>query len=204
MDNESSAHIIFTHVVQRMMLKDLNEDPNNSDVWEALYGFENNPVPIQGTISLPITCGTPPFEVTALVRHYIIDIASPYIAIIGGPTLFSLGAIISAPHMKVKFPTPYGLGELRSDTNSSHLCYSTSLSLAQTRPKKRKFYGESKDKSAGEPSLRTHKVVKYNIFEIRKVLDVEHTIGEAPQPPRIPKAQPGEPMDQVQIEERNP
>lgn len=77
-----------------MILEDRREQPNTNNMQGSLYGFRNNDVPIQGFIDLPTTFGTIPQEITALIRYYIIDIASPYNVIIGRLTLFLLGAII--------------------------------------------------------------------------------------------------------------
>nr|XP_017256340.1 PREDICTED: uncharacterized protein LOC108225896 [Daucus carota subsp. sativus] len=152
-DNGSSADIIFRHTLRRMILGGQVEERSVEDFRGPLYGFGNNAVPIQRTIDLPTTFGTCPKEVTALVKYHIVDIASSYNVIIGRPTLFYLGANISTPHMKVKFPTANGSGELVSDHWASRSCYAASISLAQTKPKKRKSYGEVKDgpSSGGQP-----------------------------------------------------
>ncbi|XP_074346327.1 uncharacterized protein LOC141685100 [Apium graveolens] len=78
------------------------------DIQGPVYEFRNHVVPVQGAIDIPTTFDTSPHEVIAMVKYYIIDMASPYNAIIGQPTLFFLGAIISSTNMKVKFPTPMG------------------------------------------------------------------------------------------------
>lgn len=52
-----------------------------------------------------------------------------------------------------------GPGELKSDANTSSLCYSTSLNLAQTQSKKRKFYGENKERPASKVARSTEKQV---------------------------------------------
>ncbi|XP_074335990.1 uncharacterized protein LOC141673158 [Apium graveolens] len=107
-DNESSVDIIFKHALKRMILNTPFEEMKYEDVQGPVYGFGSHDVPVLGVIDIPTTFGMSPQEVTALVKYYIIDMASPYNAIIGQPTLFFLGAIISSSHMKVKFPTPYG------------------------------------------------------------------------------------------------
>lgn len=107
-DNESSVDIIFRHTLGRMILDGQEEVRNAKDIRGPLNDFGNHAVPIQGTIDLPTTFGTSPQEVTTLVKYYIIDITSSYNVIIGRPTLFYLGAIISMAHMKVKFPTNNG------------------------------------------------------------------------------------------------
>ncbi|KAK1382820.1 hypothetical protein POM88_020555 [Heracleum sosnowskyi] len=169
------------------------------DTRGPLYGFGNHDVPIQGTIDLPTTFGTAPQEVTALVKYYIIDIASSYNVIIGRPTLFFLGAIISTPHMKVKFPTGWGTGELKSDSEASRLCYTASLCLAQTNPRKRKYYEEPKGKgSAGNDAESSG-------TNSPRVLLVENAESEHRRPEgdcelsHFPRAIPGEPTESVEL-----
>lgn len=110
-----------------MIFGDQKVQSNVDNMQDSLYGFGNNAVPIHGYIDLPTSFGTAPQEVTALVRYHVLDIASPYNAIIGRPTLFLLGAIISTPHMKVKFLTDMGPGELQT---MMLLCSATPLHFA--------------------------------------------------------------------------
>lgn len=44
--------------------------------------------------------------------------------------------------MKMKFLTPYGIGEVCADQEVSRVCYSTALNLAQTTSKKKKDNGK--------------------------------------------------------------
>lgn len=118
-ENGSSVDIIFRHALRRMILEGRVENDNAEDIRSPLYGFGNNAIPIQGTIDLSTTFDTYPQEVTALVKYYIIDIASSYNVIIGRPTLFFVGEIISTPHMKVKFLAALGPGSLKSDSEAS-------------------------------------------------------------------------------------
>ncbi|XP_074347401.1 uncharacterized protein LOC141686255 [Apium graveolens] len=129
-DNCSSVDIIFKHALRRMILNTPLEDVKLEEVHGPVYDFGNYVVPVQGAIDIPTTFGTSPQEVTSMVKYYVIDMASPYNSIIGQPPLFFLGAIISSPHMKVKFPTPMGPGELITDFVASQYCFSATLSLA--------------------------------------------------------------------------
>lgn len=203
-DNGSSVDIIFRHTLRRMILGGQKESQNAADIQGPLYGFGNNPVPIQGTIDLPTTFGTSPQEVTALVNYYIIDIASSYNVIIGRPTLFFFGAIISAPHMKVKFPTAMGPGSLVSDIQASKMCYSASISLAQTNPRKRKLYGEQKQKVESGSASKAAKSGETQIFIIENPDGGYPEAAEKAKPSKIPRALPGEPVEQVELFEGDP
>lgn len=102
--------------------------------------------------------------------------------------------------MKVKFPTDIGPGELKSDNDASLLCYSTSLCLAQTQPRKRKLYGEN----LSEHAQNTPKIPK---AELPQIFMVEDSCGSLEplnsntKPCHIPKAIPGEPKEHIDLVE---
>ena len=48
---------------------------------------------------------------------------SAYNAILGRPTLNSWTAVTSTYHLMIKFPTDYGIGELRGNQMAAHECY---------------------------------------------------------------------------------
>ena len=53
----------------------------------------------------------------------VVDCSSAYNAILGRPTLNSWKAVTSTYHLMIKFPTDYGVGELRGDQVAAHECY---------------------------------------------------------------------------------
>ncbi|XP_077242520.1 uncharacterized protein LOC143883039 [Tasmannia lanceolata] len=57
----------------------------------------------------------------------VVDIPFTYSAIIERPALRDLGAIVSTPHLKMKFPTPAGVGEVRRQQMITRQCYAASL-----------------------------------------------------------------------------
>lgn len=78
-----------------------------------LYGFGHNMVQIDGTLYLCVNFGTPLKSVVNIVKFYVINTPSSYNTILGRLCLASLGAATSTPHLKVKFPTPKGIGKSR-------------------------------------------------------------------------------------------
>ncbi|KAK1390010.1 hypothetical protein POM88_018188 [Heracleum sosnowskyi] len=80
-----------------------------------IYGFGNQPVPIEGTITLSVLLGKAPYTIENLVKFYVVRVESPYNAILGRPALTSFQAVSSIPHLKLKFPTEHGIGEMRGD-----------------------------------------------------------------------------------------
>ncbi|KAL0361192.1 UNVERIFIED_CONTAM: hypothetical protein Sradi_3803700 [Sesamum radiatum] len=52
---------------------------------------------------------------TYLLKFLVVDVPSAYNVILGRPTLNTFQAVISTYHMKIKFPTPGGIGEVQGD-----------------------------------------------------------------------------------------
>jgi hypothetical protein len=57
----------------------------------------------------------------------VVDRPSAYNAILGRAALNELEAITSTAHLKMKFPTKEGVGEVRGDQWTARQCYNTSL-----------------------------------------------------------------------------
>ena len=53
----------------------------------------------------------------------VINCSSAYNAILERPTLNSWKAVISTYHLMIKFPTDYGVGELRGNQVAARECY---------------------------------------------------------------------------------
>ena len=55
--------------------------------------------------------------------------SSAYNAILGRPTLNAWKAVTSTYHLMIKFPTDYGVGELRGDKIATRECYIAMLEM---------------------------------------------------------------------------
>ena len=62
-----------------------------------------------GVITLPITVGDYPQQITKDVTFLVVDCSSVYNAILGHPTLNSWKVVTSTYHLMIKFPTEYGV-----------------------------------------------------------------------------------------------
>ncbi|GFY87858.1 hydroxypyruvate reductase [Actinidia rufa] len=78
----------------------------------ALVGFGGNTTHPLGWIKLPVTLGTEPHQTTVWQDFILVDCPSPYNAILSRPTLGGTKAITSTYHLKMKFPTSTGVGEI--------------------------------------------------------------------------------------------
>ncbi|GAV80976.1 hypothetical protein CFOL_v3_24435 [Cephalotus follicularis] len=57
----------------------------------------------------------------------VMDTPNPYNAIVGRPYLNLLEAIVSMRHLVMKFPTRFGVGEVRGDQQLARQCYKTAV-----------------------------------------------------------------------------
>ena len=66
-------------------------------------------------VTLPVTVGDYLRQITKDVMFLVVDCSFAYNAILGCPTLNSWKTVISTYHLMIKFPTKYGVGEVRGD-----------------------------------------------------------------------------------------
>ncbi|KAL2248675.1 UNVERIFIED_CONTAM: hypothetical protein Sindi_2341200 [Sesamum indicum] len=122
-DSGSSADIIFKSVLDKMGLENARLEP----VKTPLVGFGGSEVASLGTIELPVSMGEEPKRKTLMVKFLVVDTPFTYNVILGRPGLNSFRAVISTYHMKMKFPTEYGIGEVSCDQKEARKCYNLSL-----------------------------------------------------------------------------
>ncbi|KAL2251632.1 UNVERIFIED_CONTAM: Retrovirus-related Pol polyprotein from transposon [Sesamum indicum] len=119
----SSADIIFKSVINKMGLENIRLEP----VRIPLVGFGGSEVTSLGMIELPVSMGDEPRRRTTMMKFLVVDTPFAYNVILGRPGLNSFRAVISTYHMKVKFPTDHGVGEVACDQKEARKCYNLSL-----------------------------------------------------------------------------
>ena len=96
-DQGSAAEIMYPNLYKGLGLK-----PENLTTYSSpLVSFEVKMVVPKGQIRLPVQVGIDMVEVDFIV----VDVFSPYTAIMGRPWLHTLGAVSSTLHPKVKYPS---------------------------------------------------------------------------------------------------
>ncbi|KAK3014466.1 hypothetical protein RJ639_009015 [Escallonia herrerae] len=120
--NASSAEILFHDAFKKMNIP--TERLRKMDT--PLYGFFNHPVTAEGIIALPVAIGTPPAQANFMLDFVVVRVPSAYNAILGRPALNKLQAVVSTYHLKMKFPTEHGIGEVKGDQTTARQCYVTS------------------------------------------------------------------------------
>ena len=110
-DNGSSANILYYPAFQQMRVEKEQLIP----VSTPLVGFGGTRVYPLGAVTLPVIVGDYPQQITRDITFLVVDCSSAYNAILGSPILNSWKAVTSTYHMMIKFPTEYGVGEVRGD-----------------------------------------------------------------------------------------
>ncbi|KAK3000492.1 hypothetical protein RJ639_022531 [Escallonia herrerae] len=90
------------------------------------YGFSNHPVVCEGIIALPVTVGAPPTQAKLMLDFMVVRVPLAYNAILGRTALNQLKAVVSTYHMKMKFSTENGVGEVKGDQVVARQCYMAS------------------------------------------------------------------------------
>ena len=80
-----------------------------------LVGFGGMRVFPIGAVTLTVTVGDYPQQITKEVTFLVVNCSFAYNAILGQPTLNSLKAITSTYHLTIKFPTDYEVRKLRGN-----------------------------------------------------------------------------------------
>ena len=78
--------------------------------------------------------GEAPKRATHLLLFIVVDIPFDYCVLFGRPGINQFRAIPSTFHNKMKFPTPYGVGEIVGDRKTAWKCYSMSTRHCNQEP----------------------------------------------------------------------
>ena len=118
-DNGSSADILYYPAFQQMRIDRKQLVLTNA----PLVGFGVTRVFLLGAVTLSITVGDYPQQITKDVTFLVVNCSSAYNAMLGRPTLNSWKTVTSTYHLMIKFPTNYGIGELHGNQVTARECY---------------------------------------------------------------------------------
>ena len=126
-DNGSSADIIYLPAFQQLRL-----DPKRLRPFESpLISFSGDRVYPKGIVTLTVTVGTQPRQLTRQLDFLVVDCPSSYNVIIGRPTLNRWKATMSTYCLKVKFPIDNGVNEIKGDQILAKECYQAVLAARE-------------------------------------------------------------------------
>ena len=92
-------------------------------------GFGGTRVFPIGVVTLSVMVGDYPQQITKDVTFLVVDCSSAYNTILRRPTLNSWKAVTSTYHLMIKFPTDYGVEELRENQVAARECYIAMLEM---------------------------------------------------------------------------
>ncbi|GFS37212.1 hypothetical protein Acr_00g0050680 [Actinidia rufa] len=122
-DSGSSADILFVSAFEKMKVGLDKLHPFHT----PLIGFGGNTTHPLRWINLLITLGTEPHQTTVWKDFIVVDCPSPYNAILGRLTLGRIKAITSTYHLKMKFSTLTGIGEVKGDQKVARQCFISAM-----------------------------------------------------------------------------
>ena len=126
-DNGSSADIIYLPTFQQLKL-----DPRRLRPFDSpLVSFNGDKVYPKGIVTLTVTIGTYPRQLTRQLDFLVVDCPSSYNVIIKRPTLNRWKAATSTYCLKVKFPTENGVGQVKGDQVLARECYQAVLAAKE-------------------------------------------------------------------------
>ncbi|KAL0394633.1 UNVERIFIED_CONTAM: hypothetical protein Slati_4429500 [Sesamum latifolium] len=175
-DSASSADILFG-------------DTPLEEVNTSLYGFVGEVVHPRGMISLLLTLGTKSTRKTCILKFLMVDVPSAYNVNLGRPTLNAFQAVISTYHMKIKFPTHDGVGEVQRDHLQSRKYYIEVIRKGQKRSTNEVFKGVSPNKRGKDAELvkeiEEGRETPAKVQPAEKLLNIELVLGDPEKITRI-------------------
>ncbi|VFQ61136.1 unnamed protein product [Cuscuta campestris] len=122
-DTGSSVNILYLETFQKLRLCRTQLEPLKT----PLSGFTGDTVEAEGSIVLPVELGSGEKTVWKKMRFIVVDIKCVHNAILGRPGINRVGAVISMPHLCMKFHTPGGVGEVKGDQRNARECYARAV-----------------------------------------------------------------------------
>ncbi|VFQ87135.1 unnamed protein product [Cuscuta campestris] len=122
-DTGSSVNILYLETFQKLRLCRTQLEPLKT----PLSGFTGDTVEAERSIVLPVELGSGEKTVWRKMRFIVVDIKCVHNAILGRPGINKVGAVISMPHLCMKFHTPCGVGEVKGDQRNARECYARAV-----------------------------------------------------------------------------
>ena len=123
-DQGSSVDILYWATYQKLQLPDTAMVPYD----EPIYGFSGEQVSTRGYIDLHTVFRDGIQTKTIPIRFLIIDAPTSYNVLLGRPSLNTLGAVVSTPHLALKFLSPSSdIRTVHCDQRLARECYMASL-----------------------------------------------------------------------------
>lgn len=80
-----------------------------------LIGFIGDRIPAIGKVKLRLTLGEHPKTTSVNVKFLVVQAPSAYNVLLGHPSLNKARAIVSTTHLRMKFPSSFGVGQVKAN-----------------------------------------------------------------------------------------
>ncbi|XP_057781042.1 uncharacterized protein LOC130999491 [Salvia miltiorrhiza] len=118
-DNGSSANILFFSAYREMGL----DESKLIKKAVVLVGFSGESTTTVGEIDLPVYAE----GVNLSTRFLVVDAPSAYNVILGRPWIHEMEVVPSTYHQVIRFPTKWGVKEIKGEQKDSRACYQTTM-----------------------------------------------------------------------------
>jgi len=126
-DQGSSVDVLYWSIFKKLCIPDSEVQPYDDQV----VGFSGERVDTKGYIDLYTKFGGEKGKSGSKIikiRYLLIDANTSYNVLLRRPSLNLLGAIVPAPHLAMKFPSPMGdIIMVHVDQKTARECYAASL-----------------------------------------------------------------------------
>ncbi|XP_047178710.1 uncharacterized protein LOC124845629 [Vigna umbellata] len=150
-DQGSSVNILYWKTFLRM---DISEDlivPYDGQI----VGFAGERVNTKGYVELRTRLGTGRSSEEKRIRYLLVEANTSYNVLLGRSCLNAFRAIVSTPHLTMKYPSEKGaICTVRADQKTARECYAAGLKL-QIRPMKRRTAGSEVAMADLDPRTNT-------------------------------------------------
>ena len=119
-DQGSAVEVMYPDLYKGLNLKSEDLSP----YYSSLVSFEGKTVTPKGMIRLPVRRDSDVVE----VKFIVVDVYSPYTAIVARPWLHALGAVPSTLHQKVKYPSGGQIKEIIGNQGMAKQCMVSAIS----------------------------------------------------------------------------
>ncbi|XP_026437826.1 uncharacterized protein LOC113336048 [Papaver somniferum] len=110
----SSVDVLFYYTFKALGYEDSDMEPSAY----TLYGFNGVATKPKGEIRVRIFVG----ELETTVTVCVVDVESPYNALMGRPWIHAIKGFASTYHQLLRFPMPSGIGEIRGNSVDAEEC----------------------------------------------------------------------------------
>ncbi|RZB52840.1 hypothetical protein D0Y65_049053 [Glycine soja] len=130
-DQGSSTDILYWKTFQRLEISPNIFHPHVG----PFLGFTSEMVETRGYVDLMTTFGQGKHSRIFTIRYLLVDVYTSYFALICRKTRNKLGAIVSTPHLKMKFPTlTVEIVTVKANQKQARQCYVENLNIAPCSP----------------------------------------------------------------------